>query len=305
MAEIISDSMDFTAFEAAPEARQKVLPASAWVDRVIKRMLNPEGVRGVSLPWEKTFETIRLRPNELTLWPGINGHGKSMLLSQVMLQVMEYGKRVLVCSMEMRPELTLERMARQALGKRKLTEHEIRAFHCWTDDRMWLYDHVGAVEWRKLFAAIRWAIVEKKVDHVVIDSLMRLGVADDDYNGQKAVLDALCDLRNDHPVHVHLVMHSRKMADENSPPGKFDAKGSGTMTDLADNVVTVWRNKKKEGNPEKFADEADALLICDKQRNGEWEGRVKLWFDKDSMQFLGEPEAMRRVYVVMREPGDD
>ncbi len=29
------------------------------------------------------------------------------------------------------------------------------------------------------------------------------------------------------------------------------------------------------------------MLICDKQRNGEWEGRIALWYDKDSQQFVG------------------
>ena len=29
----------------------------------------------------------------------------------------------------------------------------------------------------------------------------------------------------------------------------------------------------------------DGLLICDKQRNGAWEGRLRLWFDEGSMRF--------------------
>lgn len=221
----------------------------------------------------------------------------SLLLSHVMVQCMDHGQKVFIASLEMRPEWTLERMTRQGIGKRRGSEEEIRAFHRWTDGKLWLYDHVGAVQWRKLMAVCRWVIAEKKVDHIVIDSLMRLGVGEQDYDGQKAVVDALCDLRHDHAVHIHLVMHSRKLADEFSPPGKFDAKGTGTITDLADNVVTVWRNKKKESFPEKHADDPDALLICDKQRNGEWEGKVRLWFDKDSMQYLADPHGDRQVFV--------
>jgi len=297
MAELVSDDIDFAAFEQAAEHRQKALPASAFVDRVLHRMLHPSGNKGFGLPWANTLEQFRLRPNELTLWPGINGHGKSMLLSHVMVQCMDHGQRVFVASLEMRPELTLERMTRQGLGKRRNSEDEIRAFHRWTDGKLWLYDHVGAVQWRKLLSVCRWVVAEKKVDHIVIDSLMRLGVGEQDYDGQKAVVDALCDLRHDCPVHIHLVMHSRKLSDEFSPPGKFDAKGTGTITDLADNVVTVWRNKKKEAFPDKHADDPDALLICDKQRNGEWEGKVRLWFDKDSMQFLSESRADRQVFV--------
>jgi twinkle protein len=43
-------------------------------------------------------------------------------------------------------------------------------------------------------------------------------------------------------------------------------------------VLTVWRNKRKESDPERHRHEPDAMLICDKQRNGEWEGRIGLWF---------------------------
>ena len=32
-------------------------------------------------------------------------------------------------------------------------------------------------------------------------------------------------------------------------------------------------------------------MICKKQRNGTgWEGPIKLWFDKPSMQYVGGPD---------------
>ena len=34
--------------------------------------------------------------------------------------------------------------------------------------------------------------------------------------------------------------------------------------------------------------EPDALVICDRQRNGEWEGRIKLWYHKPSMNYMGD-----------------
>jgi twinkle protein len=65
--------------------------------------------------------------------------------------------------------------------------------------------------------------------------------------------------------------------------------------------MIVWRNKKKQfdiqagGEPDD--DKPDAMVVCDKQRNGEWEGRVALWFDSDSQQFLGAAKATPQVYV--------
>ncbi len=31
----------------------------------------------------------------------------------------------------------------------------------------------------------------------------------------------------------------------------------------------------------------DAVLMCDKQRHGEWEGKIALWFNKRTMQYTG------------------
>ena len=70
-------------------------------------------------------------------------------------------------------------------------------------------------------------------------------------------------------------------------------KGSGAITDQVDNVIAVWRNKPKERKrdeglltEEADVKEPDCLLICDKQRNGEWEGSIGLWFERDSQQFV-------------------
>jgi twinkle protein len=93
----------------------------------------------------------------------------------------------------------------------------------------------------------------------------------------------------------------RKTADEKNVGGKYDLKGSGSITDQVDNVFIVWRNKAKalERQQNGITDETvpDALLICEKQRNGEWEGRMGLWFHPDSQQFVGEQRGTIQRYV--------
>ncbi len=294
---LTDDQIDFQAYMAEPEARQVVKPASHWRNELVDSFTIPETQRGAYLPWGKARYLFRLRKSELTLWPGINGHGKSILLSQVIACAMAQNERCLIASMEMRPRLTLNRMARQCTGKRDPAIREIDGFNTWTDDRLWIYDHLGSVQWKTLLAVFRWAADRLQITHFVIDSLMRCGIREDDYSGQKDFVDALCTFKSDYNVGVHLVMHARKGQDEYAPPGKFDAKGTGTMTDLADNVMTVWRNKKKEAQieaaqdsneiiPDDLRKQPDALLICDKQRNFDWEGRIALWYHRDSMQFI-------------------
>lgn len=47
---------------------------------------------------------------------------------------------------------------------------------------------------------------------------------------------------------------------------------------------------------------ARTILICDKQRNGEWEGCSALWFDRESWQFL-EDGLGRKVAFGFQGPG--
>lgn len=289
--ELIHDDIDFTAYLAEPEAKVKIRSALSYQAELMERFLSPPGCYGTKLPWAKTHELFRLRTNELTLWPGFNGAGKSLIIGQIMLSAMSQGEKVLIASMEMAPVSTIERMARQATGRGNPSPQEVHEFSEWTDRKLWLYDHQGATQWRNLIGVCRYAAVELGVSQIVIDSLMRCGIADDDYGQQKDFIDALCDFRKDHPVNVHLIAHSRKREDESIPPGKYDMKGTGSMTDLCDNCITVFRNKRKEkmiekGETKDIDKQPDTYLICDKQRNWEWEGSIGLWYVKGAMQFV-------------------
>ena len=129
----------------------------------------------------------------------------------------------------------------------------------------------------------------------MIDSLMKCGISPEDYPRQKEFVDRLCWCAKSENIHIHLVHHGRKGANELSMPDKHDAKGAGEITDLVDNVFIVFRNKEKEREradakrkEENFneADKPDALLSIAKQRHGEWEGTFALWFDPKSHQYM-------------------
>ena len=115
---------------------------------------------------------------------------------------------------------------------------------------------------------------------------------EDDYNGQKNFVDQLCTLARDYDTHIHLVHHIRKQQNDENPPTKMDLKGSGSVADQVDNVILMHRNKKKEREVEagNVVDQSipDAYLAIEKQRNGEYEGVIRLWFDKNSQQFTDQ-----------------
>lgn len=307
MAEVFDDDeIDFALYERETDAKQKVKDAAVWVQELIDRIANPVRISRTVMPWSKTHKLVQFRPGEVTVWGGANGHGKSLVTGQVALSLCTQGAKVCIASFEMKPIKTLERMGRQWSGENpdhpafhgvpEAKDHLIDVysqFRDWTNGKLFLYDQQGTVNAKQVCAVVRFAAKEKGVNHFVVDSLMKCVSGEDDYNGQKAFVDELTSIARDHQIHIHLVHHIKKPSTEEHKPNKYDYKGSGSITDQVDNVISVWRNKPKERNREagKMVSDAepDCLLICDKQRNGDWEGSIGLWFHRDSQQFVGNP----------------
>jgi twinkle protein len=305
MAEIIvADEIDFALYERETDHQQKVKSASIYVDELIARIKSPVVQPRSVMPWRKTHGQFQMRPGEVTIWGGANGQGKSLVTGQVALSLCSQGEKVCIASFEMKPMKTLERMGRQWSGEnpdhpafRGHQEAQARMidvyeqFRDWTTGKLWLYDQQGTVSASQVCAVVRYCAKEKGITHFFVDSLMKCVADEDDYNGQKRMVDELTAIARDYGIHIHLVHHIKKPANEDHKPTKYDYKGSGAITDQVDNVISVWRNKVKEKAREDgkmvSEQEPDALLICDKQRHGEWEGKIGLWFHKDSMQYLG------------------
>lgn len=283
--------------------------AAMFTEQVIAGFYPPDGQEaGLTLPWPKSVGKLLFRPAELSVFCGINGHGKSQLIGQIVLSSLQQGARICIASLEMKPTRLLMRLTRQAGALEKPSPEYIKAIHQWYQDKLWIFDLVGIAKVDQLLNVFEYARQRYGVDMFVIDSMLKCGIAEEDLNAQKAFIERLCDFKNLHNCHIHLVVHPRKGMDENKAPGKLDMKGSGAISDLADNCFTVWRNKAKSEKLQILATQGqtpdqdliespDCLFICDKQRNGEWEGKLALWFDTKSYQFLNQRTQRPIQYV--------
>jgi twinkle protein len=307
MAEIIPDDIDFSLYFRETDAKANVKPASFWMAELVERLKHPDRTKKVFLPWEKARGVFNFRLAEVTLWAGQNGHGKTQVVSQVALSLMGQGEKVCIASFEMKPATTLQRLSRMYAGTNPFSpEYQseagvealsalYREFGEWSDNRLWLYDQTGTVSADKVIGMARYCAKELGITHIIIDNIAKCVQGEDDYNGQKSFVDECTALARDNVVHVHLVHHTRKPQNENHVPDKYDNKGSGAITDLVDNIMMVWRNKAKEdeykakGQMSNKRTENDAAVLCRKQRNGEDEPTIQLWFDRDSQQYKGDP----------------
>lgn len=293
----IHDSINLRDYVKAPEFAPKVRRASDFMEDVATA-LDPVARTEEKYPsmLSQKARQLRFRPKEVTCWGGFNGHRKSMFTSQVALDLAVQRQKVLVVSLEMTPVVTMTRMTRQALESAFPGRQQVADFHRWTDDRLWLFDHVGRLDVDNALALCRYFASEFGGQHVFLDSFMKICDSEESMDKQKAFTTGLCEVADETGLHLHVIVHCRKpgTGDESKRPTKYDIKGTGSISDQAHNVVMVWSNKAKqeklERNPHDFDAQAepDAVVACEKQRNGSWEGALKFWHHEGSLRFCDE-----------------
>lgn len=321
-----------TAREFAPE---KVKNAREFEAEFFEEWFDGETNPGFGLSFAEFY---RVRHGELTVWTGFGKHGKTKLLLQSIVELMAQGERACVASMEVKVRKTLKDISRQAWGgliwdhrqeprnpARSLDEEEKEArengWRCleWLGERLWLYHHVGIVQWRALLDDFTYVLRRYGVRQFVIDSLMRVGIMEDDYAGQSEFVKVLASWAQDNNCHVHLVAHRKKNEKGERQGGEGDKSGvagAQKITDNAHNIVEVWRDVEKGqkwselkeksrvglltsaeyvAEEQKLKMRPDGKFILRGQRDGEvQEGSRALWYMWLAYQFTDRPPADSR-----------
>jgi twinkle protein len=278
-----------------PEGLRK---ASDFTDDVVNLFWpDPSKRVGYSTPYGKIGDRLLFRPAEVTLWSGATGAGKSQILSDCIVHWTDEGSRICLSSLEMIPQQTLKRMCKQVVGVDRPTEQAIYAGLKWLDRGLLLYEKVGKAGVAGLLDVFAFARAKYGCDQFVIDSLMRLGIAGDDYEGQEKALFQIVDWTIANRVHTHLVAHARKGERDRGVPETEDIKGAMEIGANAFNILTVWRNRKQEDDlrtAQEAKDDAKlaelmerpgVILNVAKQRNGDFEGRIGLWFEQTTYRY--------------------
>jgi twinkle protein len=298
MARVIEhDDIDWGSYEAATELEVKICPASIFADQLVAHFAPKKpGARRARMTSTKLRTCIDFRPAEVTVWAGYNGSRKSMFLGQAVIDLCAMGEKVLVASLEMLPAETLARMARQCFGCSTPSERQLRGFSDWTDERLWIFNHFGRLSPAKVLTIARFHADKLAGTHLVIDSMMMVCASEESLDEQKQLMTDLVRIAQETGLHIHLVAHCRKPPgdDDSKPPTKYALRGSAAISDQAHNVIMVWANKAKKAaleacpHDEVWLEKPDALVCVEKQRNGAFEGKVKLWCDEASFRFTDE-----------------
>lgn len=252
----------------------------------ISDVLHGRGSRqGATLPWNGLHDKVRLPGGHLSIWAGINFHGKSAMLKQFACHLAKSGDRVCCAFLEETPEESMADITQLAIPDVDVRECDdyIDVACSWASGKIWLYNQTRMMDPQRVLALIAYAAKEKRCTHFILDSLMRTGLAQDDYEGQRVFANQLTNYAMQLNIHIHLVHHIVKV-DETQVPGRESIRGTGALVDQAHHTFIVWRDI----NEDKAIDAPDGLLIIAKNRGirpANWIGKIPMHMHR-SGQFL-------------------
>ena len=286
--EILSDGMidpeELKKYSKITDAQRRVMDTSSFMDEVIDRLLNGTHMQGIKLPFRLFDSKFRLRGEEITILSGQSSAGKSMMAGQIMLNAIDQGYKCLSVSLEMSPVAQITRKIRQASLQAVPTLDAALKYTQWVSGKMKYYAQRGSVDTKTLLSVINYSVDRYGVDFVLVDSLMTMSFASDDWNSQKMVICALANVARDLKIHIMLVCHAKKGDSVNNRLDKWNGvSGSSDLTNRADNVILLGREMEKDG--------ADSYMSVCKARH--WDGAemdLDLKFDMASFNFYMHDE---------------
>ena len=283
-------------YQAASSADpQQLKTSSDYLEDVLEDFY-PSGKHslGIPLPWSNE---VMLRPGELSVWTGYNSHGKTTMLSEVMLWAISLGERVCVVSLESHPKRVLTKLVRQATVSRLPTQAHIQICSDALSKKIWLYNWGNTATPDSILHVWEYARARYGVTQFVLDNLTAVtGIKADDYEQQRLFMAKMQEYVRKKNIHVHVVNHTRKPSDDRNIASRMDVRGSGAITDLADNVFIVWKNGDR-AHGKTSSSPFDAALKCDKQREGDWVGTIDLFYHVDSKRYVLEPNTLPVLYI--------
>lgn len=260
---------------------------------------------------------------EYTILSGTNGCGKSSWLNTLILNVIQRGTKVALWSGEL-PSYSLQTwIDMAAAGKHVQTGHDregepyyfvpdgtSRKIRTWLDGKLVIYNGNYGQKWEQLSNDIK-GLISQGFRFFVLDNLtsMDLDIIEGTKNEkERTVVENLHDFCIHNQCHIILVVHPRKgtARGQRNLLRKDDVAGTGTITNLADNVLIIHRNNEdfRKGIAEFYGkDEAakydvggeyegvgNVIEICKNRMFGNQDRLVRLYFDSMSRRFKNSPD---------------
>lgn len=267
-----------------------LLSASDFTEEVVKLIENPKYLQGTPTALSGLNEYLGgWRSCEMTVWSGKNASGKSTILNQEIINLATRRIGSCIASLEMKPARYLRWAIIQYTGLQYPSRKQIEEAMNMLGKYVYVINSDNELDIDTILDIFKYSARRYGVKHFIIDSLMRVKIDEGrELSEQKNICNKFISLAKEFNAHSHLVAHPRKGADDDEKPGKVDVKGNNHITNIADNVLIMWRPSeelKEKARAKGKGDAMDAKLFIKKNRELGTEGSVKLWFDPQTKRF--------------------
>jgi twinkle protein len=232
-----------------------------------------------------------IRPNEVTVFTGETGSGKTTMATNLGFKLACGNHPVLIASFEMKPIPILRKMIQMETGfpLSELRKDRLeQALSRISTLPIYFVDQYGEIGLEELKGAIYYAKRRHGIEFAVLDNLHVFLKYSGDHERQ-AIDQALKDIKSwamDLGIHILLIVHPTKLTYDNKVVHLNDLKGSSSLKQIPDNVLSIWR-PRGEDNSKSPTNEIVLYILKVRDDSGD-EGKVILTFDKRSQSY-GEP----------------
>ena len=252
-----------------------------------------------SVPYPACFEGLNkklkgMRQGEITLWTSGTGAGKSTMLREIAVHLVEQGEKIGIISLEESPAETAKKMSAMVLNKdpsNELTLEDLRPGFdkVFGDDQVLVLDHAGAITDGIVNQLQYMASVGCKylfIDHITI--LVSEGA--EGLTGNEAVdkiMNDLLKIAKTYGVWIGLVSHLRKMDksgksfEQGNLPSLDDIRGSGSIKQISMDIIAFARNSEQGENTIKMR-----VLKC--RYTGDTGDCMPVRYDKEIGRIVGD-----------------
>lgn len=271
---VTKDDHDWLLALGRKEGSSKILPASSAQSLV--KQFRPPISAGLGLPWVGANDYVRFMPGKVSVWSGPSFSGKTAFLRQLMLHAISNKHKALFISLEEEPADVWREFICMAANVRAPSENAIQWSLDVFEDKLYVFDSTEIIDPTILMGIIRYAVEQFGFTHIVIDSLMRLNMRTDDYDGQREMGNMLGRVARAANAHIHLVAHPRKTANSRAPMDMYDIRGAQDIVAQADLVLTLERKHDQLHTNE--------LTVWKQRGDINWIGMLPLWYCPHSRQ---------------------
>lgn len=297
------------AFKEAEEAPIERIVKAADIKSKVRDRLNKHHIQK-GIPFFLPKMPFEFRVHEVTLWFGSTSHGKSTILSNQIAFMASLGEMAMVASFEQTTPMTMAGMLVQYTSNSDIGQlSDFDAAYDELASRVLFYDSITRTNAAELIATMTLAHKQLGITQFVIDNVMTLEMDRQDNTAQAEVADLIRVFAAQYPVHVHVVAHPRKPKDDVSkPPGIQEIRGASEWGDMANNVITVYRDVSKaekissmRDEPGTFSEEdiqnfyescPDGKILVRKQRETGHLPVITYFFDTDTKRAWKDKEDM-------------